>query len=312
MKKPALFVIGLLLLAFIGIYFIIPQYITINAKVKIDATDVRVAKFMTNENRWAEWWPGDKPKLQQKQLTYNGHNYLLQNGTFGGMELALLFDTARINSYISIAATGDGESEVIWAVKHQSSINPFKRIKEFTEIKSRQPELDTILARFKKFMHQNNKVYGIDVSLEKIKISVMIAGNTVTTGYPSAQAIYKLADELQKQATAQGAKVTGQPLLNADQSGPDSYRVMVALPINKVIKPGAGQVINKMVLGGNLLTASVYGGPKTIYNAFRQLRNYQKDHGLISPAMPYEELQTNRLTQPDSGKWVTKICSPIY
>ncbi|MDB4999000.1 MAG: hypothetical protein JWR76_77, partial [Mucilaginibacter sp.] len=58
--------------------------------------------------------------------------------------------------------------------------------------------------------------------------------------------------------------------------------------------------------------ADVKGGKQTVANAFVQLKNYQKDHGLISPAMPFEILITNRLTEKDTAKWVTKLYWPIF
>jgi hypothetical protein len=66
------------------------------------------------------------------------------------------------------------------------------------------------------------------------------------------------------------------------------------------------------MIAGNILVAEVKGGPYTVTNAFNSLHDYVTDHDLQSPAIPFQSLITNRLQQPDSTKWITKIYYPIY
>jgi hypothetical protein len=42
------------------------------------------------------------------------------------------------------------------------------------------------------------------------------------------------------------------------------------------------------------------------------MRNYISDHQYADAAVPYQSLITNRVTEKDTTKWVTKICYPVY
>jgi len=101
-------------------------------------------------------------------------------------------------------------------------------------------------------------------------------------------------------------------MLNITKVSPASYQVSMALPVDKMISTDKGTFINKMVAGGNLLVTDVKGGPNTIADALGQIKQYMKDHKLISPAMPFESLVTDRVAERDTSKWVTKIYYPIF
>jgi hypothetical protein len=124
--------------------------------------------------------------------------------------------------------------------------------------------------------------------------------------------VYENIKQLKDQARAQGAKETNFPMLNVNQTDDKQYETRIALPIDKLINPVERSSINKLVRGGNLLVADVKGGPNTVHNAFSQVKIFMKDYGLISPAMPFESLVTDRSVEKDTAKWVTKIYYPIF
>jgi effector-binding domain-containing protein len=152
----------------------------------------------------------------------------------------------------------------------------------------------------------------MNIKLAKIKHPIVLATTTHANNYPLPATIYSMVNELKEQIRAQGALSLDSPMMNVNPDENGGYLIMVALPINKIIKPGSNTVVNKLVLNGNLLEVEVTGGKNNVTNAFTQIKNYQKDHRLISPAMPYELLITNRLAQKDTAKWVTKVYWPIF
>jgi len=101
-------------------------------------------------------------------------------------------------------------------------------------------------------------------------------------------------------------------MLNVTEINEYQYQITVALPINKTIPTEGTTTINKMPKGDNLLVMDVKGGQNTINNALSQLKIYMKDHRLVSPAMPYQSLITDRSVEKDTSKWVTKIYYPIF
>ena len=312
MKKPALIVIGILLLAFISVYFIIPQKIKTSHIIEVDATDINVSKFLVNKKPWAKWWPGQHNAADSNLFVYQGANYKLQQSTISEMNLLIKQDDIELNSKIIYAATSEGVCRVTWFTEMQSSLNPFERVAEYIKIKGLTKNINTILTAFKKFMQTEKNVYGMDIKLGKIKNPVVLATTTHTTGYPAPSAIYRMVNELKKQISLQNALPLDSPMMNVHADEKNGYLIMVAIPVNKFIKPGANMVVNTLVKGGNVLEAEVTGGKNIIANAFTQIIHYQKDHGLTSPAMPFELLITNRLAEQDTAKWVTRIYYPIY
>jgi hypothetical protein len=312
MKKPVLFIFGFLFLAFISVYFIIPQKIQATRVVEIDATDINISKFLVNKRPWVKWWPGKHVATDSSSYSYKGINFTLQKNTNSEMHVLIRQNDIELNSVLTYATTGEGMCDVTWFAEMQSSINPFERIAEYFKIKRIAKDLDTVLADFKKFMQTDTNVYGMKFTISKIQHPIVLATTLNTTDYPSAGLIYNKVAELRKQISMQNATGVDSPMMNVHPIETGGYQVMVAIPVNKIIAPGKNAVINKLVKGANILETQVEGGKNTILNGFAQLKNYQRAHRLISPAMPFESLITNRLAEKDTAKWVTRIYCPIF
>lgn len=311
MKKPVLIFFALLLLAIISVYFVIPQKITINNSIQVDATDENVARFLVHKQPWIKWWPGGHSSTDQNLFTYNGTSFLLKKNTNSGMGITIEPNGVNLTGTITYLASSDDITRVTWDAEKLSPLNPVSRVTEYLKIKSAGKNIDSVLSHFKRFIQQDSNVYGIIVKPEKIIFPVVIATTTNTPSYPSVKTIYGLINNLKVQINAQRAKGLDSPMLNIHKLE-HGYQVMVAIPVDKVLKPINGLVINKLPKGGNLLTTKLKGGFNTVDNAFNQLKAFQENKGLKSPAMPYASLLTNRLLETDTSKWVTKVYYPSY
>ena len=312
MKKPALLVLGLLLIAFISIYFVVPQYLIAKSTINIDITDVNVFKFLINKQAWPKWWPGSHDANNGNLFSYNGKTYTINKDANSFVDVTINAPDLELTGKINYFALGDGSTAIEWTAQKQSSLNPVERIGEFFKVKKEQRQMDTLLSRFKQFMLKDNNVYGINVKVARVKDGIMLATNSISKTPPPPDVIYTIVARLRRQIAAQNALETNKPMLNINQTDDKDYHVMVAIPVDKEIPPGPGNVIYKMVVGGNILEADVKGGRHTIDNAFTQLKNYQKDHSLVSPAMPFELMVTDRSMEKDTAKWLTKIYWPIF
>jgi effector-binding domain-containing protein len=312
MKKPVLIVFAIFLLAFISVYFIIPQKIKTSKAIEIDATDVNVSKFLVNKKAWSKWWPGSRPNIDSFSFKFNNVDYMLLQSTNDEMRLDIKQKDIEQSSVVTYAATGDGICKVTWLAEKQSSLNPFKRIAECIKVKHTATDIEAILKAFKKFMETDTNVYGLKIKIEKVKYPIVLASTINTKDYPSPAVVYNLVNTLKKYAQSKGAVILDSAMLNIHPNETNGYQAMVAIPVSKAIQPGVNMVINKLVKGGNLLEADIKGGKTTILNTFAQLKLYQKAHHLISPAMPYELLTTNRMAEKDTAKWLTKIYWPIF
>nr|WP_067052930.1 hypothetical protein [Mucilaginibacter sp. L294] len=312
MKKPVLFIFGFLFLAFISVYFIIPQKIQATRVVEIDATDVNISKFLVNKRPWVKWWPGKHVATDSSSYSYKNISFTLQKNTNSEMHVLIRQGDIELNSVITYATTGEGMCDVTWFAEIQSSINPFERVAEYFKIKRIAKDIDAVLADFKKFIQADINVYGMNFTISKIQHPIVLATTLSTTDYPAAGLIYNKVAELKKQISAEHAAVVDSPIMNVHPAETGGYFVTVAVPINTIITPGKNAAINKLVKNANILETQVKGGKNTVLNAFAQLRNYQKAHRLTSAAMPFESLITNRLAEKDTANWVTKIYCPIF
>ncbi|MES2062647.1 MAG: hypothetical protein V4456_12050 [Bacteroidota bacterium] len=312
MKKPVLFIFGFLFLAFVSVYFIIPQKIQVTRVVEVDATDINVSKFLVNKRPWPKWWPGKHVAADSSSYSYKNISFTLQKNTNSEIHVLITQGDIELNSVITYATTGEGMCDVTWFAEMQSSLNPFERVAEYFKIKQIAKNIDAVLANFKKFIQADINVYGMTFTISKIQHPIVLATTLTTNDYPTAGIIYNKVAELKKQISAEHAAVVDSPIMNVHPAENGGYLVTVAVPINTIITPGKNAMINKLVKDANALETQVKGGKNTILNGSAQLKNYQKAHRLISPAMPFESLITNRLAEKDTAKWVTKIYCPIF
>jgi hypothetical protein len=312
MKKPLLIILSILLVAFISIYYIIPQKIQIARTVQVDATDINVARFLVDKQMWQKWWPGKHLNSQPDLFSFNSLKFVLQKTTATSAGVLIKINKMELLGDVTYLAADEGVSKVTWTAETQSSLNPFVRISQYINIKKTGRDVDNILGAFKRFMQTDSNVYGITVKLSKVKNSRMLATTGTAIRYPDMKFVYSLIEKVRYQIKAQGATETDLPMLNIHKTDSNVYQVMAAIPVNREFTPSKGFVLNKMVLGGNMLETTIKGGKNTLTNAFNQLENYMRNHDLRSPAMPFELLVTNRLAEPDTAKWVSKVFYPIY
>lgn len=293
---------------FAGIYIYIPSTISINGSVVVITAERHTAEFLTTNAGWKAWWPGEKSK-DEKTYRYRGNTYKLTNLSNSGPSLVSLGNNKPIN--ITFIGVDKESTRVTWTSTLTTSSNPLKRIKQYEEIAGLTKNLDELLQRLKQFLDDDKNVYHIRVKVQKVKDSVILTTNTVLKQRPDMQQVYKLIAILKQQVEQRHGVETGPPMLNVHQSGINEFEVMVGIPISKSIKTDGQASIHKMVLG-NILVAEVKGGLNTVQSAINSLDTYRKDHSLVSPAMPYQSLITNRLTERDTAKWITKIYCPIF
>ncbi|MDB5032721.1 GyrI-like domain-containing protein [Mucilaginibacter sp.] len=309
-KKISFALLVIVIAFFIRAFFVLPTGSLTNQEIIIATTEGHVFDFLTNKGKWPMWWPGTINSTGQ-EYCFNSSRFAIKKISNSEVYLATYTNSSQINTRISFIAADKSRVKVRWQGETALSYNPIKRVMQIRDIDVTERQITAILKHLKEFLENDKNVYHIDVKLTRVKDSVVLAKQIIMNEYPGADKIYPMINILKKQIKQHGAVVIDSPMLNINQTGKNSFAVMVGIPINKEIVAGNGSYINKMVLG-NILIASVNGGPNTVRNAVKQLANYRRDYGLISPAMPFESLATNRITQKDTSKWVTNLYYPIY
>lgn len=303
--------IFLIIILLIGVgYFLLPTKKTLLVTQKIYTTNNIAFKVLIQKGGWEKWWPNYKKTKKSDIYFYKGFSFEITHRTNSAINILIKSET-NTESVITFNNLEDGLIKVNWVAQILYPKNPIKRM-----IANNQPEKITVaitglLKHLKLYLENEDKVYGIPIRLGKITDTVMLATKLVLPYYPSNKQVYESIAQLKKQIKNQNAQQTNVEMLNITAIDKKNFQVTIAIPINKTIKPSAKTFINKMIVG-NVLVSQVKGGRKTIENAFVQMKNYCNAHKLTSPAMPFQILLTNRMLQPDSTKWLTKINYPIY
>jgi hypothetical protein len=121
--------------------------------------------------------------------------------------------------------------------------------------------------------------------------------------------VYNLVGLLRKYIAVQEADVTGNPIMNVTQQDINEYELMVALPTNKEL-PGGGGIFFRRMVPGNFISTEVKGGNYTVNNAFNQVQLYMEEYKKTHLAIPFQALITDRIAEPDTSRWITRIYCP--
>lgn len=305
MKKLIWIVPAALFLLLLVAYFLLPAQPVIYKKVTLPVNQNAVVKLLTQQDKWQQWWPAD-----DNEIVYDSLNFSFQQEMSKTAILRVPFKDTLLTAQLNTILYKVDLSGIIFQTSLPASSNPLQKISNYFRSQRIAGEAEEILRRLKAFAEKEENIYGFAVRQEKVKDSMLVAIRFQTTGYPETIRIYSAIAELRSYINAEGAKETGAPMLHTDPADNQQYRVMVAIPVNRVLN-GNGPIEPKRMVLGNILVTEVKGGPHTVEKAMQVFQQYVIDHRRTSPAIPYQSLITDRLQQPDTTKWVTRLYYPV-
>lgn len=314
MKKWTIGLLVVLMVALISSYFLIPATLNISKVVRINATGSGTDRFLGDKLKWARWWPVNSSQLSNDtsgRFSYN--NLIFQPGRrfLNTSEIIIGENNDTLSSTINVVSVRIDSLQVLWQCKIESSLNPVKRISQYFYAVAIKNSMTDILDTLKTFLEKNENIYNAVIRHTTVQDSSLIAIKMHLTNYPGNDTVYSLINTLRTYSRKFGAKETNFPMLSIrkDSTG---FATMVALPVDKVL-PANGSIIFKRLIQGNLLVTEIKGGGiKTIEEKLVQMDNYVEDYQIISPAMPFESLVTDRSLETDTAKWVTRIYYPVF
>jgi hypothetical protein len=168
-----------------------------------------------------------------------------------------------------------------------------------------------ILHHLQSFAEDKKNVYGFDIKQVSTKDTFLVTTKAVFSSYPSTANTYQLINKLKDYIDQQDAKQTGYPIINITQLDTNRFQVMTAVPVNKQLTNNGPIFFTRMV-PGQFLAIDVKGGPSQVQEAVNQLHLYFSDYQRTSMAIPFQALITDRVAQPDTLQWNTRIYQPVY
>lgn len=316
MKKWIIVPIALFPVALLATYILVPAKINLSQIVSINCTHGAANRYIVNDSTWAKWWPQNAPLPFTPQTNRNGFRYKdftfqPSQRMFDAIEVRIVADDIIINSKIILIPQLKDSINIQWLLEYKTGNNPFTRLNRYRQAEKLSRHLNSILTQLKMFLEKPENVYGITVKKTIVKDTLLISTKKVFKAHPSTQDVYSLINKLKTYIQQQGARETGYPMLNIQQKNNGHFETMVAIPVNKVIKE-QNDMVQKNLVQGNILVTEVRGGQHNVNNAFSQMENYLTDHHYESPAIPFYSLLTNRLTETDTTKWITRISYPVF
>jgi len=312
-KILALILVGLLLLT--GIYIFIPTKLTVSKNVIIHCSINGANRFLLNEHKWVKWWPGHSldsydTSTIKKKFNHNGYSFTVSHSTYNRISINASKNNIRINTILNIFPLSKDSIITQWQCSFTSSINPIKRIAEYHEARNIKETMTDLLFNLKFFLDKKSNVYGVDINEIISKDSTLVAIKLVTSNYPATQEIYLLVKKLHNYIEYQKAIETNYPMLNVKKTSDNKFETMVAIPVNKKLE-GQGQIFPSRFVPWKTMTAVVEGGNWTIKQATQQMQLFIQDYNRTPYAISFESLITDRSLQPDTLKWISKICQAV-
>ena len=216
-----------------------------------------------------------------------------------------------INSTIHLIPLSGDSTNIEWRCTFSTSTNPIRRIQNYRQAVALKKDMAAILSHFKSFAEKKENIYGISFHEVVFRDSLLISTKSITVSYPTVADIYSLLSALKKYSAAHQAQQTGNPYLNITPLNPFGFQVMTAIPVDRSI-PTNNKFFHQRIPLNRFQVTRVHGGISTVNLALQQFQLYIQDYRRTLMALPFQQLITDRVAEPDTARWITDIYIPLF
>ena len=314
--RKSLIILAMACILLAGSAYVFIPGILIVSKVKfVHCLPNSVFRILADENKWKTWFPFEKK--DSPILVYNEDTFHV--GKKVPLTVQVLIsrkDNRQLETLITILNLPGDSSIIQWQCELHAGLNPVKRFLQYLYAKSIKNDMKELLDQFAPLIENRDQVYGVHIEITSSSDTILMAKQAILNNYPSTAVEYGLIGEIRKYISRHQSKETGYPIMNIKQLDSGRYSITVAVPMDKTLpdlrqikKDGFSQ---QRLVPGHFVTARFTGGDSTIQEVFRQIRFYRLDFSKVPVAIPFQSLITERINEPDTSKWITKIYAPVY
>jgi effector-binding domain-containing protein len=310
MKKPLLIAALVVVVAAIAsVYVMIPSQLEIVQITPVQSSTNATFRNMASADKWQAWWPKNEKTGETPE--FRGDSYYITKSLANTIALNIDHEDLNIGSTIYLVPLSGDSTGVQWECTIPTSANPFARIKKYRQAVAVKDNMAGVLQHLKQFAEKTENVYGFPITTGSYKDTLMITSKCTTAVQPNNAAIMKMIASVKQYAASQQVQQTGNPIYNVMAVSEKEFQLMVGLPVNKLVKE-TNEFYARRMVAGKFLVTQVTGGDSTVQKAFKQLQAYMRDYKKTAMAIPFNEMVTDRPTEPDTSKWVTRIYFPIF
>jgi hypothetical protein len=312
MKKWIVWLLVLSILTIIGIYLFIPAKIAISRIITADATITGEFRYISQEVKWEKWWRDAEGNAHQKgePFSYNGTTFRLTDIQHNIAGIEIEQEGVRLQSILHLISFKKDSTGAVWQCVLPAGNDPVSRLSSYRKALAISKNMNGVLVNLKKFISDPLNVYEVAIHRTSFRDTTMLSARYTTSMYPGPVEIYGYLSDVEKSIQKQKGIISDYPLVNVRMLDSGQYETQVAIPTSRELKDD-GKIFFRHMVPGNFLTAEVKGGPYAIREAMQQLDFFLRDNNKIQMAKPFEQLVTNRITQPDTSKWITRVFLPV-
>ena len=303
---------GMLILTTVSLYILIPSPITVSELGTSQTTMEAEYRFISQEFQWQKWWKDadGKSHTPGNPFSYDGMNYRITKEINNAVGIEIDLNGVKYHSVIHLIAFSQDSIGAIWRCELPAGINPVTRWQQFRNGRRMGRNMTGILKNLSRYISNPRNVYGFSFFRTSIRDSTMLSSRFISAAYPTNTELYSYIDIIVKNIKKQKGAVSGKPLINVEKLPNGSFETQVAIPTLHELKDDGNIVFRRMV-PGNFLCAEVYGGAYTAEEALRQMHYFIADNHKSKQANAFQILLTDRRSEPDTLKWLTKIYIPV-
>ena len=307
----------ILIIAFIAlvtlVYMILPNKIMLGQTRVFAANPKAFARIIQQDESWENWWPkkGVSDEAHSSHpLEFNGYTYTIVEKRLTSVLIDVIHGEDTFKTEFIFIPKPDSVL-ISWQSILTKPLSRIKRLQLNSTINGINKDMAALLNQLQNYVSKEENLYGMTITKEHVKDSTLISTSMTTTGMPTTKNIYVLIEKLKAFASKNNATITGFPMLSIFTTDSINFRSQIALPVDKKMTDAGDIKYRWMLGGGNILKAEVKGGYGTINNGFKAMEHYIDEHKRVAPAIQFQSLITDRRTEPDSSKWVTKLYWPV-
>jgi effector-binding domain-containing protein len=312
MKKWIVWLLVILFLTVGCIYLLIPAKIVISSISTAQATVTGEFRYLGQEENWEKWWrdADGKSRIKGEPFIYDGTLFHLNQQFHNIVGIDIERSGLKLQSVLHLISFKKDSTGAVWQCEIPTGNNPLTRIMKYRSASKIKRSMKEILGNLTTYVSDPKNVYGLSIHRTSTRDTTMLTASFVSPAYPTTPEIYSYFGILENSIQKQHGEKTGSPMMNVKELENGKYETQVAIPTNRLLQ-NDGKIQYRRMVPGNFIVSEVKGGPVTIDEAITQLDYYIADYKKTVMAKPFQVLVTDRLTETDTTKWVTKIFVPV-
>lgn len=308
MKKIVLWLIVFLVISFCVVKILPTTRIvteTVDVYCPIDALN----RNISDTTNWNKWWPGKK--LSNANYSFDDKEIVIKTFLLNGFTAQTQSGSKQIKIDLRALTISSYTSQINLTTQYEFSSNVITKLLQYLSLLKDKSAFTEFLHQVQTVFSSIEKTYGFTIERQKVPNSSYISVKNSFDHIPTTEEIYSMVQELEKYIELQNSKVTNSPILNIHTDNNKDYEAMVAIATDRDL-PSNNKFFLKNMMLGNIMVAEVKGDRKKIDECIQAMKYYISDYRKSTPAIYFERLITNRLTEKDSTQWVTTVNYPIF